>query len=96
MTRAGAPNRIRFEIRVLGVSTAETFHVEQEVPDGWPLPTIGGVARPMSIEGPERRVVGITSTGTLTTIELEPIDCSFGEKDFIAEAGWLAAHGWVR
>ena len=96
MTRADPSNRICFEIRVLGVETSETFHVEEEVPDGWPLPVVGDFAKPRSIEGPERRVMSVAMAASIAWVQLEPIDCSFGQKDFTAEAEWLMAHGWVR
>jgi hypothetical protein len=94
MTRADTPNRIRFEICVLGVARAETFYVEEQVPDGWPLPAVGALARPLAVEGPERRVVQVVSTGAVTYVELEPIDISQGERNVDEEAAALRAAGW--
>ena len=88
--------RVRFEIRILGVTKAQTFHYDDEIPD--PLPAVGDHAYPPSLSGhPARRVVAIESprSGLAAVVHLEPIDCSHGEPSLAMGVATLRAAGWL-
>jgi hypothetical protein len=89
----------RFEIRVLGVATAETFHQDAEIPGDAPLPAVGLFASPPGLgSGPSRRVVKVErmSAGAkyAAIVTVEPIDISRGERHMDEEAAALRRAGW--
>jgi len=93
-----APSRIRFEIRVLGVATAETLHFDDVAVRAEPLPKVGDTAGPLRSMAGWRRVIAVEPALALppvaAVIHLEPIDCSQHERDYDAEVAALRAAGW--
>ena len=93
--------RVRFEVRVLGVATAERFHFVDEMPESVELPTPGELAGPLPSKATwRRRVTTIEKApaawGVVAVVKLEPIDCSRLQRDFNAEVAALVAAGWER
>jgi hypothetical protein len=87
--------RVRFEIRILGVTKAQIFYYDDEIPDLFPA--VGDHAYPSSLLGhPTRRVVGIDGphSGRAATVYLEAIDCSHGEFSLARGIATLRTVGW--
>ena len=95
MTRSG---RIRFEIRVLGVATAETLHFDDVAVRGEPLPKVGETAGPLRSMGVWRRVIAVEPApkpwNVVAVVRHEDIECTKGERDYEAEVAALRAAGW--
>ena len=89
--------RVRFEVRILGVAKVQTFHYSDVIPD--PLPAVGDYAYTPSLSGPHspRRVVEIESHRLgMAVVHLEPIDCSrSGELSLARSVATLRAAGWL-
>jgi hypothetical protein len=83
--------RVRFEVRVLGVAVADTFHFEEAVAE---VPKPGELAGPMRSMTAWRRVVAVGRMGEMSVVTLEPIDCSQLERDRDAEEAALREAGW--
>jgi hypothetical protein len=97
MTRSH--NRIRFEIRVLGVATAETFHFDTEIPGEAELPAVGQFASPPLLgSSASHRVMKVermpSGSKFAAVVTLEPIDISYGERHMDEETGALLKAGW--
>lgn len=95
MTGSG---RIRFEIRVLGVATAETLHFDDVAVRGEPLPKVGETAGPLRSMGVWRRVIAVEPApkprNVAAVVRLEDIDCTTGDRDCEAEMAALRKTGW--
>ena len=83
--------RVRFEVRILGVATADRFYFEEAVAE---VPKPGELAGPMRSMAAWRRVVAVGRMGEMPVVTLEPIDCSQLERDHDAEEAALRAAGW--
>jgi hypothetical protein len=99
MTRAETANRILFELRVLGVATAETLFVETEIPGDAPLPVVGEFVSPPTLGSDSSRLVvkvARTAPGSrfAAIVTLEPVDISFGERPMDEEIRALRRTGW--
>jgi hypothetical protein len=85
--------RVRFEVRVLGVATVEKFHVIEEVTE---IPKVGELAGP-SIGAP-RGVKAIEKApapwNLAAVVKLEDFDHTFSGRDFEAEVKALRKVGW--
>jgi len=91
-------HRIRFEVRVLGVATAEKWHFEESIPE---LPTPGDLSGPLPSKATwRRRVIAIEKApeqwNVAAVVKLEDIDCSRLQRDFEAEKAALREAGWKR
>ena len=95
MTSSG---RIRFEIRVLGVATAETLHFDDVAVRGEPLPKVGDTAGPLRSMAAWRRVIAVEPApkpwNVAAVVRLEDIDCTTGERDSEVEMAALRNAGW--
>ena len=92
--------RVRFEVRVLGVAMAETWHFVDEMPESVELPTLGELAGPTHSKAAWRRVTAIEKApaawDVLAVVKLEDIVCSDLKRDFEAETAALQEAGWKR
>ena len=94
--RLRVTRRVCFEVRILGVATADRFYFEDEIPTDVDVPTVGEFAGPVHSTTAWRRVVALGRMGEMTVITLEPIDCSQLKRDQIYEEAALREAGWKR
>ena len=91
---------IRFEIRLLGPTTLETWRYDEEIAGELPLPEVGRYAAPWTARGPRRRVASVLSVdpfgGRPVVVKFESVDFRHGEDDFESEVEGLTRAGWVR
>ena len=85
--------RVRFEVRVLGVATAETFRFEEVIPSA-EMPRPGALAGPRRSTVPWRRVTAVEAESAAWKVMLEDIDCSRLERDYDVERAALCDAGW--
>ena len=92
--------RVRFEQRVLGVATAETWHFVDEMPESVEMPTPGELAGPTHSKAAWRRVTAIEKApaawDVVAVVKLEDIVCSGPKPDFELETAVLRNAGWTR
>lgn len=92
--------RVRFEQRVLGGATAETWHFVDEIPESVEMPTVGELAGPTHSKAAWRRVIAIEKAPAAwdvsSVVKLEDIDCSRLKFDFEQEIAVLRDAGWKR
>ena len=86
--------RVRFEVRVLGVATLETFHFEEVIPSA-EMPRLGEFAGPRRSLMPWRRVTAVEPGPEVWSVKLEDIDCSRLERDDVVESAALRNGGWT-
>ena len=93
-----AARRVRYEVHILGVATAERFYFEEAIPVGSAMPRTGELAGPMQSKASWRRVTAVEPAPVRWNVglivHLEPIDCSYLERDFEVEIGALRDAGW--
>ena len=98
--RASMNRRVRFEVRILGVATADRFHFEEEIPTGSAMPRTGELAGPLRSMAAWRRVTAVEPApaqwNVAAVVRLEDIDCSQLERDHDAEEAALRGAGWKR
>ena len=93
-----AARRVRFEVRILGVATAERLYLDALLPRGKRLPKIGELAGPPRTLIGRRRVTAVkpapAASNVAAVVKLEDIDCGQLERDYDIEVAALREAGW--
>ena len=95
-----AARRVRYEVRILSVVTAESLCFEEAIPIGSAMPRTGELAGPIRSKPAWRRVTAVepapAASNVAAVVHLDPIDCGQLELDYDLELAALLQAGWTR